>query len=281
MPKVYEACGLLGTTKVDIPVPTCENLDNYIFNPRLPACHGSSAPSPETASFAVFYVLITVSLSPIKMVNKNLPFIWQNNNRWECTFLQTLEQKKKSENKSKPNQGYKLLNNPLKQQPIRENSLYDWSEGRACWNYYGNHIPIFSSLCGSFPTDAICSGNSRSNTTIDMDMDKITTKYNRNYFNDWNITATDLWRWSVTFTAPPHLVSRFFFIKHGLHSKWELPDFTNSDVPHLPKKLRKNTLFWNPKFTIDSRNNQLFGVRWLAFWTQLLPVPAPKDPFPW
>lgn len=64
MPKVYEACGLLGTTKVEVTVPTCDELDNYIFNPRMPACHASSAPSPETASFAVFYVLISVIHHP-------------------------------------------------------------------------------------------------------------------------------------------------------------------------------------------------------------------------
>jgi len=63
MPKVYAACGLLGLElQVGEDAPTCEQLDNYIFNPRMPACHGSSAPSPETASFSVFYVLLTVRM---------------------------------------------------------------------------------------------------------------------------------------------------------------------------------------------------------------------------
>lgn len=61
MPKVYEACGLLGAELQSNSIPTCQQLDDYIFNPRIPSCHGNSAPSPETASFAVFYVLITVS----------------------------------------------------------------------------------------------------------------------------------------------------------------------------------------------------------------------------
>ena len=64
MPKVYEACGLLGAELQSNSIPTCEALDNFIFNPRMPACHGSSTPSPETASFSVFYILLTVKTCP-------------------------------------------------------------------------------------------------------------------------------------------------------------------------------------------------------------------------
>ena len=70
MPKVYEACGLLGAELQSNSIPTCQDLDNYIFNPRMPACHGNSAPSPETASFSVFYVLLTV-----RVFNTAIPFI--------------------------------------------------------------------------------------------------------------------------------------------------------------------------------------------------------------
>ena len=63
MPLVLDACGTFGMSLSETSgiTPTCLSLDNSIFDPRLPACHTSNAPTPETASFGVFYALITAS----------------------------------------------------------------------------------------------------------------------------------------------------------------------------------------------------------------------------
>lgn len=63
MPLVLDACGTFGRSLSEInnATPTCLSLENSIFDPRLPACHASNAPTPETASFGVFYALITAS----------------------------------------------------------------------------------------------------------------------------------------------------------------------------------------------------------------------------
>jgi hypothetical protein len=60
MPRVYAACGILGTTLQNSDIAACTDMDGFIFNVRQPACHNSNAPSPETASFSVFYTLLTV-----------------------------------------------------------------------------------------------------------------------------------------------------------------------------------------------------------------------------
>ena len=61
MPIVLSVCGTLGNSlQSNTSYPDCASLDNTIFDPRLPACHSSNSPTPETASFGVFYALITV-----------------------------------------------------------------------------------------------------------------------------------------------------------------------------------------------------------------------------
>ena len=84
MPRVYAACGLLGTTLVDSSISQCTTLEGYIFNVRQPACHNSNAPSPETASFSVFYTLLTVRTT----ARGHRLLCWHLNraHRWRCTW---------------------------------------------------------------------------------------------------------------------------------------------------------------------------------------------------
>lgn len=71
MPFVYQACGTFGGTIVENQsATTCEGLSMQLFDPRLPACHTSDSPNPETASFGVFYALITVGLYIISGIDR-------------------------------------------------------------------------------------------------------------------------------------------------------------------------------------------------------------------
>ena len=62
MPYVFDTCGTFGGFNVNDPVPSCPEMASMIFDPRIPACHIGDAPTPETASFGVFYSLLTVGL---------------------------------------------------------------------------------------------------------------------------------------------------------------------------------------------------------------------------